>query len=88
MMAKAATDVKDQCVIQSINAVAARTLPEGAVATASRDFIGESNKIHEASLQQHLGVPRALGILSLRAALSHPVREQRHSPCQSAVTKK
>lgn len=30
--------------------------------------------IHVASLQQHLGVPRALGTLSLRAVPSHPVK--------------
>ncbi len=63
------------------------TLLEGALATPSSDYIGRSNRIRVASLQQHLGVPRALGILSLRAAPSHPVREQRQPMCQSAVTK-
>lgn len=63
------------------------TLLEAALATSSCDYIGKSNRIHAASLQQHLGVPRALGILSLRAAPSHPVREQRQPMCQSAVTK-
>lgn len=47
----------------------------------------ESNRIHVASLQEHLGVPRAPGILSHRWAPSHPVREQRQPMCQSAVTK-
>lgn len=47
----------------------------------------ESSRIHLASLQEHLGVPRALGILSLRAGPSHPVREQKQPMCQLAVTK-
>lgn len=63
------------------------TLFEGALATSSSDCIGKRKVIHVASLQQHLGVPRALGILSLRAAPSHPVREQRQPMCQSTVTK-
>ena len=57
------------------------------LASLSSDYIGKSNIICVASLQEHLGVPRALGILSLRAAPSHPVEEQRQPTCQSAVKK-
>lgn len=57
--------------------IPAWTLPNSDLAASRRWLERRGKRARVASLQRHLGVPRALGNLSLRAAPAHPVTEKK-----------